>query len=127
MIAPIDSINLEERLQNGPDRLDGAANSYQTYLKKFSAFLNAPVYNKKGPMIAAIFFNDENLAKYFIALGDEMKDVPHALKSARAAIAYGLQMNKLPLLAENSHLYPLTWRVIDVKQTFILIFLNNKY
>ena len=127
MIAPIDSINLEERLQNGPDRLDGAASSYQTYLKKFSVFLNAPVYNKKGPMIAAIFFNDENLAKYFIALGDEMKDVPHALKSARAAIAYGLQMNKLPLLAENSHLYPLTWRVIDVKQTFILMFLNNKY
>ena len=68
-----------------------------------------------------------NLAKYFIALGDEMKDVPHALKSARAAIAYGLQMNKLPLLAENSHLYPLTWRVIDVKQPFILMFLNNKY
>ena len=57
-----------------------------------------------------------------------MKDVPHALKSARVAIAYGLQMNKLPLLAENSHLYPLTWRVIDVvKQTFILMFLNNKY
>ena len=67
MIAPIDSINLD--LQNGPDRLDGTASSYQTYLKKFSIFLNEPVYNKKGPMIAAIFFNDENLAKYFIALG----------------------------------------------------------
>lgn len=76
-------------------------------------------------MIAEMFFNDENIAKYFIALGDEMKDVPHALKSARAAIAFGLQMNKLPLLAENSHLYPLTWRVIDVKQTFILMFLIN--
>lgn len=34
MIATIESINLEERLQNGPDRLDGAASSYQTYLKK---------------------------------------------------------------------------------------------
>jgi hypothetical protein len=72
MIAPIDSVNLEERLQNGTDRLYGAAISYQTYLKKFSVFLNAPVYNYKGPMIAAIFFNDEKLAKYFIALGDEI-------------------------------------------------------
>ena len=43
----IDSINLQERLQQqGPDRLDGAASSYQTFFKRFAAFLNAPIYHK---------------------------------------------------------------------------------
>ncbi len=27
----IDAINLQERFQQGPDRFDGAANSYQTF------------------------------------------------------------------------------------------------
>ena len=112
----IDAINLQERLQQGPDRLDGAANSYQTFLKKFAAFLSAPIYHKNGPMIAANFFTDDNMAKFFIALGvDIMEDKPHALKAARAAMKYGLEMNKLPILAENSHIYPDTWRVITVK------------
>ena len=60
----IGSINLQERLQQGPDRLDGAANSYQTFLKKFAAFLSAPIYHKKGPMIAANFFTDDNMANF---------------------------------------------------------------
>ena len=51
----VDSINLQERLQQGPDRLNGAANSYQTFLKKFAAFLSAPIYHKNEPMIGKFF------------------------------------------------------------------------
>jgi hypothetical protein len=112
----IDAINFQERLQQGPDRFDGAANSYQTFLKKFAAFLSAPICHKNEPMIAANFFTDDNMVKFFIALlGVDMEDKPHALKAARATMKYGLEMNKLPILAENSHIYPDTWRVITVK------------
>ena len=71
----IDSINRQERLQQqGPDRLDGAASSYQTFLKQFAAFLNAPIHHKNGPMIAAKFFTDNNVAKIFIAIGVDVED-----------------------------------------------------
>ena len=37
-------------------------------------------------MIAANFFTDDNMAKFFIALGVDMEDKPHDLKAARAAM-----------------------------------------
>ena len=110
----LDTIDIDQRLEEGHDKLPGCLNSYQTYLRKLAKCVNEPIYNKNGPMVAKEFFNDTTLAKFLIVLGDEMTDGPHALKSARAAIAYGLEMHQLPLLANNNHTYPLTWRAIKV-------------
>ena len=112
--STIDDINLEERLEEGPDKLPATLESYQIYLRKFAKFVKtAGKYKINGPMIDKEFFKDEIIAKYFLHLGDN-NDKPHVIKSARAAIAYALSVHKLPLLAENTHIYPDTWRVFNV-------------
>lgn len=107
-------INLEERLQDGDDHIPGTLKSYATYLKKFAKFVGATEYVLNGPMIRVEFFTDELIAKFLISLGDEFNSKPHALKSARAALAYGLKVHALEDLNDFKHLYPLTQRVIEV-------------
>ena len=113
-MTTLEAIDIDQRLEEGFDKLPGCLASYQTYLRKLAKWVNAPQYNKNGPMVAKEHFTDQTLAKFLLVLGDEMADGPHALKSARAAIAYGLELHQLPLLANNNHTYPLTWRAIHV-------------
>jgi hypothetical protein len=95
--STIDDINLEERLEEGPDKLPATLDSYQIYLRKFAKFVKiAGKYKINEPMIDKEFFNDDEIiAKYFLRLGDN-NDKPHVIKSARAAIAYALSVHKLP-------------------------------
>ena len=110
----LDAVEIDQVLEEGHDRLPGCMASYQTYLRKLATWGNVPEYNSNGPMVAKELFNDDSLAKFFVKLGTEMNDVPHALKSARAAVAFGLEIHQLPLLALNNHTYPKTWRAIRV-------------
>jgi hypothetical protein len=61
--STIDDINLEERLEEGPDKLPATLESYQIYLRKFAKFVKtAGKYKINGPMIVKEFFKDEIIA-----------------------------------------------------------------
>lgn len=112
------NINLEERLQSGADHIPGTITSYSVYLKKFATFVETDEYDLNGPMIRKEFFTDELMAKFLVFLGDEFDSKPHALKSARAALAHGLKMHAMEDINDFKHLYPLTHRVIEVINCF---------
>ena len=108
------NVNLAERLQTGADHIDGTIQSYAVYLRKYAAFVSAEPFVINGPMIANEFFTDENMAKFIIAIGDEHDHKPHVLKTASAALGYGLKINKRECLNKFKHLYSDTHRAIEV-------------
>jgi hypothetical protein len=120
-------INLTARLESGADHIPQTMKSYATYLKKFAKFAGTNDYVLNGPMISITFFTDELIAKFLVSLGDEFDSKPHALKSARAALSYGLKIHALEDLNDFKHLYPFTHRVIEVTLIKFEAIVSNIY
>jgi hypothetical protein len=75
----IDSINLQKRLQIGPDRSDAETNSYQT-------FLNAPIYHKKYRTdVSGNLFTDDNM-NFYRSCRRYKRQSTCIIKAARAAM-----------------------------------------